>query len=71
MELIYAAQATGCFNNGKADIKELAIYFARVFNIDLGDFYRNFLEIKNRQNPTKFLELLKDNLIKKIEQQDC
>lgn len=70
VELIYALQAYGCINNGLCDIKEIAHLFETIFNIDLGDFYRTFLEIKSRQNPTKFLDSLRSALIHKIEEQD-
>lgn len=70
VELVYALQACGCINNGSCDIKEMARLFETTFNIDLGDFYRTFLEIKTRQNPTKFLDSLRSALNHKIEEQD-
>jgi len=70
VELIYALQAGGCINNGTGDIKDIAILFETAFNIDLGDFYRTFLEIKVRQNPTKLLDNIRIALLKKIEEQD-
>lgn len=70
VELIYALQACGCINNGSVDIKEIALFVETIFDIDLGDFYRTYLEIKNRQNPPKFLDTMRTALIKKIEEQD-
>lgn len=70
VELIYALQACGCINNGSIDIKEIALFMEAVFDFDLGDFYRTYLEIKNRQNPPKFLDTMRAALIKKIEEQD-
>ena len=70
IELIYAIQASGCINQGMVDIKELALFFETLFNVDLGDYYRTYLQIKSRQQPAKFLETLKASLIKKIEEQD-
>jgi len=70
VELIYALQASSCINNGSVDIKEIALFIETIFDIDLGDFYRTYLEIKQRQNPSKFLDTLKTALIKKIEQDD-
>jgi hypothetical protein len=70
IELVYALVAKGCINNGSCDIKEIMHLFESIFNIDLGDFYRTFLEIKTRQNPTKFLDSLRSALINKIEEQD-
>jgi hypothetical protein len=70
IELGYALVAKGCINNGSCDIKEIMHLFESIFNIDLGDFYHTFLEIKTRQNPTKFLDSLRSTLIRKIDEQD-
>lgn len=70
VELIYALQASGCINNGSVEIKEIAQFIEFTFDIDLGDFYRTYLEIKNRQNPPKFLDTMRIALMKKIEEQD-
>lgn len=69
-ELIYAIHAAKCINNGNIEIKEIANFLEAVFRFDLGDYYRDYLQIKNRQNPTKFLDTLKAALIKKINEQD-
>lgn len=71
VELVYALHASGCFNNGRAGIKELATFFSQAFSVEMGDYYRNYLEIKSRQSHTKFLEHLRENLLKKIQQQEC
>lgn len=70
IELIYAIHASGCINNGAIDIKEIALFFETFFNLDLGDYYRTYLQIKSRQQPVKFLETLKLSLLKKIEEQN-
>lgn len=66
IELIYALHTSRCINNGKTDIRELSAFFSRIFNIELGDIYRTYVEIKERNNPTQFLDTLKINLNKKI-----
>ena len=59
-ELIYALYANGVFNNGNADIKVIAKVFESMFNIDLGDFYHIFMELKFRKiNRTKFIDSLR------------
>lgn len=71
VELIYALHSHGAFDNGRADIKEIATYFETVFNIDLGELYRTFLEIKARKSGrTKFLSTIQEKLIKKMDEQD-
>lgn len=70
-ELIYALYAQGVFNNGNTDIKLIAKTFESTFNIDLGDFYHKFMELKARKiNRTKFLDNLRDALIKKMDEED-
>lgn len=69
-ELVYAIHAAKCINNGNIEIKEIANFLEAVFRFDLGDYYRDYLQIKNRQNPTKFIDTLKSALIKKISEQD-
>lgn len=71
IELIYALHSQSVLDNGKADIKEIASYFEHIFNIDLGDYYRTYLEIKIRKiGRAKFLDLLKESLIKRMDEQD-
>lgn len=70
-ELIYALHSKSSFNNGNTDIKHIAKIFELVFNVDLGDFYHTFLELKNRKiNRTKFLDTLREGLMQKMEEQD-
>lgn len=71
IELIYALHTTNCFNHGKSDIKEIAKLIEQTFNIDLGDYYRAFLEIRMRKTGrTKYLDTLKEQLIKRMNQAD-
>ncbi|MGV8963389.1 MAG: RteC domain-containing protein [Candidatus Saccharimonadaceae bacterium] len=70
-ELIYALYSLGVFENGNVDIKLISKTFEKTFNIDLGDFYHTFMELKSRKiNRTKFLDNLRDALIKKMDEQD-
>lgn len=69
IELLYALYYQGSFNNGIADIKDIANYFEVIFNIDLGDVYRSWYSIRSRKTESAvFLDNLKKILIKKIEQ---
>lgn len=70
VELIYALCETESYSFGKITRKRLAGYFESVFNIDLGDIYRTYLEIRERNNRTQFLDELKEKLIKKIDEDD-
>lgn len=70
-ELIYALQSEGVFNNGAADLKDIAENFEHIFEIDLGQYRRTFLEIRARKNDkTKFITTLNDALLKRMENSD-
>lgn len=71
IELIYALHSTDVINNGTVEIKDIARVVERIFKIDLGDYYRAFLEIRMRKNGrTKFLDALKRKLIERMDQAD-
>lgn len=71
IELIYALNYQGVFDNGNSDIRLTAQYFENTFNIDLGNFYQTFLELRTRKiNRTKFLDELRDGLVRKMDEQD-
>ena len=71
IELIYALHSSGAVNSGTADIKEMAAVCEQIFNIDLGNYYHTFIEIRARKsNNTKFLDKLKESLIKRYEESD-
>lgn len=71
IELIYALHYQGAFNNGNNDIQVIAKDFEKNYNIDLGNFYQTYLELRTRKmNRTKFLDALRDGLIKKMDEQD-
>lgn len=70
-ELLYALQSEGVFNNGAADLKDIAEYFEQVFEIDLGQYRRVFLEIRARKNDrTKFISSLNETLLKRMDNAD-
>ena len=54
-----------------ADIIAIAKTFENTLNISLGDFYHTFMELKSRKiNRTKFLDNLKESLLKKMDEED-
>lgn len=71
IELIYALHSQGAIDNGKADIKDIAALFEHYFGVELGDYYRTFLEIRVRKTGrTKFIDSLKYSLIKRMDEAD-
>lgn len=71
IELIYALQSSGAIRGGKAGIKDMAMACEQIFDMDLGNYYRKFLEIRGRKiHPTKFLDRMKACLLKRMEEAD-
>nr|WP_315207484.1 RteC domain-containing protein [uncultured Flavobacterium sp.] len=71
IELIYALHTEGVLNNGASGLKEITSFFESVFEIDLGQFHRVFLEIRNRKTErTKFLNTLKNKLMIRMDNAD-
>lgn len=71
IEIIYALYADGSINNGNADIKAIADHVQRAFNIDLGNYYRTFQEIRIRKKGrTHYLDQLREKLIMRMDNAD-
>lgn len=71
IELIYALHSSGAFNNGRADLKEIAEHFQIIFDIDLEQYSRIFYDIRGRKSSkTKFLDSLKKHLLDKMKETD-
>lgn len=71
IELIYALHSSGAINKGTADIKEMATACEQIFNVDLGNYYHTFIELRSRKsNNTKFLDMLKDALVNRMKDSD-
>lgn len=68
IELIYALHAMDVFNNGSADIKRVARAFERAFNVNLGDYYRIFINIRLRKSgKASFLDRLREKMIQRLQ----
>ncbi len=59
VELIYALDAIGSLNNGKCNISVLTAFFEQNFNVRLTDVYRTYIDIKDRDSPTKYLDKMR------------
>ncbi|HMH33645.1 MAG TPA: RteC domain-containing protein [Puia sp.] len=71
IEIIYALYSDGSINNGNVDIKEIAEYVEQAFNIDLGNYYRVFQEIRIRKKGrTHYLDRLREKLIQRMDDTD-
>ncbi|MEC4004846.1 RteC domain-containing protein [Flavobacterium sp. SUN052] len=69
VELMYALYNEKVINNGNTSLNEIAKNIEEIFNIDMGQFNRIYLEIKDRKTiqKTQFLDTLRTNLNKRIE----
>jgi hypothetical protein len=71
IELIYALQVAGVFNKSTSDVRAIAIYFQKAFNVDLGNYYRTLKDIQIRKGSSKthFLDELKCKLSEKLDEE--
>jgi RteC protein len=68
VELIYALQIGGVFNDGKAQVHEIAAIFQEQFDVKLINYYHTFNELRSRKkNRTAFLQNLRDDLAHKMD----
>jgi hypothetical protein len=71
IELIYALQSRGSINHAAIEVKQLAEKFETIFNIDLGNYYKTFQEIRIRKKGrTIFLDQLREKLIQRMDEAD-
>lgn len=71
IELIYALHTEGTFNNGTSELKEIATYLEMVFDVQLGDYYRTYIEICTcKSERTRFLDALREGLSKRMDDAD-
>lgn len=67
VELIYLLYWAGAFNYGKISLKEVSMYFEKIFNIDLGtSLSRTLIDIRDRKGNGSFLNLLEKIFARKI-----
>ncbi len=71
IELGYALYVAGDINNGNITVKEIMNLLGAMFNIDLGDYYRGYITLKNRKKDrTLYLKTLIEKLLKRMEEDD-
>ena len=71
LRLTYGIWAMGSVDNGKASIVDIAALFEQMLHIDLGDVYHTFIAMRNRKNNrTAYLDKMREQLLKKMEEAD-
>lgn len=60
VEIGYPLREAKCINNGEISLKKMFDRLGEVFNFEISDYARTFMDIKNRRTDenTKFLDLL-------------
>jgi hypothetical protein len=67
VELIYSLHASKSIT---CDLKESVTQFEKLFNIDIGNIYRFYTDIKYKKNPTSFINELETSLLTKIQSEN-
>jgi hypothetical protein len=71
IELVYALKFSGALNGGMVQVKQIMEVLETLFDIDLGNYYKTYSEIKNRsKDRAKFLNKLSESLVARLEQDD-
>ena len=70
VEVGYSFEASTYVNRGHADIKEIMLALEIIFNIDLGEYYRSYISIRERAERTKYLNILIERLLKRMDDDD-
>ncbi|WP_426278581.1 RteC domain-containing protein [Chryseobacterium sp. S-02] len=69
IELVYALYHMRCFNGGNVELSEVIRFVEKSLGTNLGNFHKTIFEIRNRkQGPTKFLNIVSDNLAQHFQQ---
>ena len=71
IELAYGIYHTEMVNGGNSEIKEIIEGFEQMFDIELKEHSRSFIEIKRRKiDRTKFLDIMKSRLEDRMDESD-
>jgi hypothetical protein len=69
IEFIYGLQATFAVNNGEVEIKELCQAMQSIFQVQIDDPYRIFIDLSNRKiSPMKFIPKMEEGLLRRIKE---
>lgn len=70
VELLYGLYLTGQLNNGNLSLNEFVRWAESTFQVHIGIIQRKFTEIQRRKriSPTKYMDQMKDALLRKMEE---
>lgn len=61
-ELGFALYHSGAIDHGSTSLKSVMQFLEQVTSMDLGDYHHTSIRLRNRSNPTKFVDKLKNSL---------
>jgi hypothetical protein len=71
VELLFALHSVGSFNNGEAEVKQLAVAFEQSFNVQLGNHYDYLQKMRTRKSgQLAFMDKLKASLRSRLDDFD-
>lgn len=71
IELLYGLYCSKSINCGNISLKQLVSYYESIFNIELmTTFSRAFYNMRIRQNPTSYIDKMRDSLRKRMDNDD-
>lgn len=71
IELVYALQATTAINYGEIEIKEICTALQSIFQVNIEDPYRIFIDLCNRKTaPVKFIPKMEEGFLRKVNEAD-
>ena len=71
IELIYGLHSCGVINNGNVEVKQIAEFFGEHFNVQIGNWYRAFQDMRERKaNKTIFTDQLKKKILERMDETD-
>ncbi|MDR1755650.1 MAG: RteC domain-containing protein [Culturomica sp.] len=70
ISLLYALDTLGVIDNGDISLRRIQDFAEVHFDVKLGNIARAFNEMRMRQNPTQFIDEMKEALLKRINEAD-
>lgn len=69
IEFVYGLQASAAINYGDVEIKELCLTLQSIFQVQIEDPYRIFIDLTNRKTiPVKFIPKMEEGFLRKVEE---
>lgn len=70
IEIIYSLDTLCSVEGGNISLKELQSHFEQNFGVNLGNISKALAEMRLRNNPTPFLDSMKESLLKRMNRED-